>query len=222
MAGFLPKEDRVIDMVLTAEGRILLSQGKLDFAYWMPFDDEVDYDPYVANSGSLTAMQLSASKDEQLEATLVREANRGYPRNSLRAEDRTNVHRPLFTVSQGQDVLPKMIAVHRTSSMEVRVQQEKIVDLVDRGPLFVGTQNRYYIERGTRTFGSTKAYLEFSYTNGGFADGHAPEGFLVRVYQSGSSGFREVDPRYDMDGQLSFSNDLKLAHLPKFLRNRDE
>jgi hypothetical protein len=214
MAGFLDKETRVIDMVLTAEGRKLLSKGELNFIYWMPFDDEVDYDPFIADSGSLSATELSASIDRQLEATLVQEANRGYARTSLRVEDRTNVYRPIFTIPQGQTILPKLVAIHRTSSLEISIPQEKVVDK-HMGPILASI----YADRGYRTFNSTRAYLEYSYTPGSFPDGHSHEGFLVRVYESGSSGFREIDPRYDMDGQVSYKNDLRLVHLPRFLKD---
>ena len=51
--GLLDKNDRIIDLVLPSEGRRQLSLGELEFKYFSVFDDEVDYDPYVANSGSL-------------------------------------------------------------------------------------------------------------------------------------------------------------------------
>jgi hypothetical protein len=52
MAGFLDSQQRIIDMVLTSRGKLLLSNGELRFVYWAAFDDEVDYHPritYVAS-----------------------------------------------------------------------------------------------------------------------------------------------------------------------------
>lgn len=67
--GYLDKQSRVIDVVLTECGRRLYALGKLDFAYFGLFDDMIDYDPVKA-SGSFT----DDERDQQAEATPILEA----------------------------------------------------------------------------------------------------------------------------------------------------
>src|SRR5580704_7370511 len=108
MAGFLDKQTRIIDMVLTAAGRNLLSRGKLNFTYWMSFDDEIDYQPFISQSGTMTALQFSSSLYDEIESTPIREAVAGYQITNMIMGDTTNVIRPLYTMPQGQATIPRM------------------------------------------------------------------------------------------------------------------
>ena len=64
MAGFLDAKERVIDLVLTDQGKQLLLKGQLNFCYWIPFDDEVCYQPTVTvyGSASLAADDLARAQ----------------------------------------------------------------------------------------------------------------------------------------------------------------
>lgn len=99
MAGFLDPSERVIDMVLTDQGKQLLMRGDLHFTFWQAFDDEVDYQPQATH---LRADQTLAQRQQELtETPLVREATLGYRGLNFAADDTTNVHRPMYSGPPG-------------------------------------------------------------------------------------------------------------------------
>ncbi len=212
MAGFLDKNTRVIDMVLTGEGKYLLSRGELRFAYWIPYDVEVDYKPYVSNSASLSVLALSASIDEQIENSPIREATTGYRRQNNSGSDETNVRNPLFTIPQGHRIVPRMTASDGpTGSISLQVQQRKVSEIVvkkDRNGNI--TQQLGPYERGFERFDASGVVIDYGYTRDSFPKDHLCDGFLLRVYRSGSDGLTEVDPRRDFSDQLAYGNELRL------------
>jgi hypothetical protein len=288
----------------------MLSRGRLRFAYWAAFDDEVDYAPYLANSGSLTPEQLSGALDDQIEATLVREATSGYKRltrstlfgagsnptgslpphasetppsgegwtrvideyndgipnatvtvwsvpfdvdfayggngnwvygrlsrgtlvtGSLNrffgsdplvgvvknlwarprsfVSDTTSVFRPIFTMPQGQTVLPRVHAPQIPSgSVEMRLLQRPVQDVyVQRDSVGRVLEQLGPYDRGFERLGSTESALEIGYVPGSFPIDHQSEGFLVRVFKKTQDGFAELDPRLDDRSRLSYGNEL--------------
>lgn len=209
MAGFLDKKERVLDVCLTNTGRRLLSEGKLKFCYWSAFDDEVDYDPFIAESGSLTAAQMSSSIERMIEETPVREAVSGYRDGNRLAQDFTNVRCPLFDRPQGQLQVPRAVfppsGEYSFKTLQRRVK--KIFQTKDKTGHIIAT-NPDSIDLGVERFDSTSFSLRFGYEQGSIPSDATPEGFFMRVFRSGSEGLREVDPRRDASGQVCFNNDL--------------
>ena len=151
MAGFLDPKERVIDLVLTDVGKSLLLKGDLHFTYWIPFDDEVDYDPPIApnspipfeggfvTSASLDPEDMKSLRIGKTEEPLLREATMGYRGLNVREEDTTNVHRPMYSAPPGVgQTYPLLTAVAMigtgsisgteerfSGSLEVLVSQQK-------------------------------------------------------------------------------------------------
>lgn len=214
MAGFLDKNDRIIDMVLTNEGKRLLSNGELRFCYFALFDDEVDYRPFVANSSSLTTDQLSSSIEDQIENTLVREASTGYRAYNLSGSDFVNVHRPLFTIPQGQTVLSRMSAsLPSSDTYHIQTKQRKIQEIhVQRDPSGNVIQTLGPFDRGFERYDPSGITVDLSISDFPVDPDHR-QGFLVRVYQSGTEGLFEVKDRRDMSNDICYNNDMKLEVL---------
>lgn len=209
--GFLDKNNRIIDMVLTGYGKELFSKGELRFVYWAAFDDEVDYDPYVAESGSLTEEALAAKKFQLIEDTIVREATTGYRRVNRSGSDTTNVHRPLFDMPQGQVTLPAVTS-SAPSEVTLEVTQQKVVETLqkrDAAGTIVETMGPY--DRGYTRTNPSSFHLEYGYQPGAFPSDAKLEGFLVRVFESGSEGLVQIDERRDSNNEVSFNNDLVLT-----------
>ena len=201
MSGFLDKNNRIIDMVLTGEGKHLLSKGALHFIYWIPFDDEVDYDPYIAASASMSSAEISSSRVDQIENTLVREATTGYRRQNKSGSDETNVHRPIFTMAQGQTQLPKMLLNSFNLSASLEVKQQALTK--------DGVQENQVIDTGYRTFDTSNVALSYKLMEGSYPHDYKTEGYLIRVYRSGTDGLQEVIHRRDLENNICFNNDLK-------------
>jgi hypothetical protein len=216
--GFLDKNVDVVDMVLTGIGQKLLSQGKLRFVYWMAFDDEVDYDPYVASSGSMTAVEVTASKVTQIENGLVREAVTGYRDFNPFHLDRTNVNRPLFSIPQGQTIIPKVVKVHRTGTLSLNLKIQKVVDKYSKKDKDGTKIVEESVDRGFNHFDSSRQSFEYRYTPNSFPTEHQLEGFKVRVFSSGSGGLVELNPKHDLNDDVSFKSDLKLETVQKVLK----
>lgn len=210
MAGFLDRNTRIIDMVLTGHGKSLLSQGQLRFCYWTPFDDEVDYQPPIVQSASMSPEQLSASIYRSIEDTPIREATTGYRTLNSSGSDFTNVHRPIFTMAQGQVVLPRTVFPHE-ENRNIHTTQRKVQRIYqdrDRRGRYANSLEARDI--GTERFDASTFSLEFSYTKDSFPSDFQPEGFHVRVYRSGSNGWAEVVPRRDMSNDISYNNDVRV------------
>ena len=209
MAGFLDKNNQIIDMVLTGEGRYLLSRGELDFMYWVAFDDEVDYSPYVGNSSSLDSLQLSASIVASIEDTCPREPTTGYRRYNRLGVDHTSVLHPIFEMPHGQTVLPRVMPIS-THSGSITIDQQKVFDLYEetdeKGNVVQSIQQDVGVER---TNASSAAY-ELGFAKDSFPAGHTYEGFLVRVYESGSDGLNEIGQQNDLKNDVSFGSELKI------------
>lgn len=210
MGGFLDKETRIVDMILTGEGRKALSKNELNFVYWVAFDDEVDYNPTIMESGSLTAQSLSSSIIDQIENTLVREATTGYKSFNNNCLDTTNVSSALFTMPQGHTIVPKMKLISgQSGSIDIGVSQRKIQETViktDNDGNITETLGTY--DRGVSRFDASSVVLNYGYGSEDFTQDHKTEGFLIRVFKSGSGGLVEVTERRDLQNRISFNGDL--------------
>lgn len=209
MAGFLDKNDRIIDFVITGKGKSLLSKGNLRFVYWRAFDDEIDYNPFISQSGSLTAAQIEDHIQEQIEFTPIREATTGYKDvNSLHL-DNTNVFLPLYDMPQGQSQIPRTV-FDAPDDPGIEIVQQKITNV-----LVKRDQNGNVIDQlgpfdwGFKRFDSSKQTFTMAYS--GFPSDFKPEGFLVRVLESGSDGYVEIMPQRDQQNRLSFGPDFSLV-----------
>lgn len=210
MAGFLDKQTRIVDMVLTGYGKGLLSRGELNFCYWVPFDDEIDYKPVISTSGSISATQLSASIDLSIENTPIREATTGYKYLNSSGSDFTNVHRPMYTMPQGQSVLPRT-TFPNTTSRQLNTKQRKIQRIYhtrDVDGKYLNPLNP--VDIGVERFSPSEFSLEISYSNDSFPNDFQPEGFHIVVYKSGSAGLTEVIPKRDLNNDLAYNNDVKV------------
>jgi hypothetical protein len=217
MAGFLDPEQRVIDMVLTETGKQSLKAGKLRFVYWIPFDDEVDYNPPATPRPEQT---LAQRQQELTETPLVREATMGYAGTNLKAEDTINVHRPMFTVppsvghSGSKFPLPQMAV--STGSLSVSMSQQPLETLyIKTNSAGVTVQQVGPLPAGIQRFGSTEAILAVNFPTASFPREYRTEGFLATVLLSGNLKF--------LSGNLSASQGEipTTGSLEEILHNRD-
>ena len=236
MAGFLDPKERVFDIVLTDTGKQLLMKGELRFVYWIPFDDEVQYDSNRENvSGTYNNLDQTVAerRQELLETPLVTEARMGYRGLNLVEEDLTNVHRPMYTAGPGighTSPLPQMMV--NVTGVDVQISQKKVTKTYIQkdnagniiggqvGPLTVGYQR----------FGSSQPMLEATYSTGSYTVDSQLEGFLVTMYQSstlakhpvgnglwadvydvnGEGGYKEVLHSRDSQANIVYHNDITL------------
>jgi len=210
MAGFLDRNTRIVDMVLTNNGKRLLSKGALHFCYWSPFDDEIEYSPIIAESASLTPVQLSSSIYQSIETTPIREATTGYRNFNGLGEDTTNVIRPLFTMAQGQRILPRTLFPDN-SARTIKTKQRK----VQRVYIQNGKREKFLnpiepVDLGMERYASTAVTLDFSYSKDSFPTDFQPDGFHMKILRSGSQGWTEINPKRDMSNDLSYHNDIRI------------
>ncbi|MHB8407922.1 MAG: hypothetical protein ACYDHY_07550 [Acidiferrobacterales bacterium] len=210
MAGFLDKNTRIIDMILTGRGTQLLSQGQLKFVSWAAFDDEIDYNPIIANSSSLTPDALQATVLEHVELTPIREATKGYQGGlNISGTDNTNVHRPLFSMPQGSTYLPRVAG--QSGTFTINVQQQKIQQL-----LIKRDQNANVIERmgpydqGHVRFNTSTLKFTFILPSTDYPQDYHPEGYFIKVFCSGAEGLNQIFENVDSNNNLSYQNDLIL------------
>ena len=106
--GFLDPKERVLDIVLTDTGKQNLLKGSLRISYWIPYDDEVNY--------------------QSLEDPLIVEATAGRFGLNNTQEDMTNVNRPMFTAKPGvghSHPIPSMTVLD-TGSISLTIDQEHL------------------------------------------------------------------------------------------------
>lgn len=221
MAGFLDSEERVIDMVLTETGKSLLLKGELQFKYWIPFDDEVDYNPQTSD---VHQNQTVAQRQQELtESPLVREACSGYRELNLTQEDTINVNRPMFTAPPGVGVnypLPRMRV--STGTLDVTISQKKLYRLYVQKAADGTTVVKQVgpVDAGVQRYNATEAQMGADYPVGSLPSDHLPEGFLVTMYHSSSmkqdelgqdiGGFEEILHNRESSGSIAYRNDLKI------------
>ncbi len=99
--GYLDKQSRVIDIVLTERGRRLYAAGELEFSYFGLFDDGIDYSPYSTGTLSEEERLVQIESTPMMEPTFVRDV-RGV---IAPLEPASNV----FTAAPGYNEVPHMV-----------------------------------------------------------------------------------------------------------------
>lgn len=217
MAGFLDSKQRVIDMVLTGHGKMLLSHGELRFIYWAAFDDEIQYSSPHGSTGSLVQDPLvpllsGSALTAYTEDPLQMEANQGYRLfGNLRGEDRCNVNRALLTVPPGQTTVPSAsISYNRNVIMAT---QQPVVQEFWRAGSDGNPIDAYYnrTNMGVLRFGSAEMRVEAKYSNDSYPKNHKLEGFYVRVLASSSYGYHDQHHTLSDNSDIVFGADLKMS-----------
>lgn len=169
--GYLDKQSRVIDVVLTERGRKLFAVGRLDFAFFGLFDDCLDYDP-AAPSGSFS----DEDRETQIEATPIMEAP--FVRDVRGATAPLEPLDHIFTAAPGYVELPQMLSPTDGDSAVLMADQR-----VD--------SNGVYRRTGT-------GYVAIDPRVTGDVERGNP-GFVVRVFSSGSNGLQPLEFRRDLN-----------------------
>lgn len=114
--AFLDQKDRILDIVLTDEGRRLFSQNQLNFKYYAFSDEGIIY------SGSLSASQMQSSSFENyVHRDLSFEADQ-------RKED--DLKSFLYTIPQTKKVLPELrmsVSVSSSVVLERKFYMDTVV-----------------------------------------------------------------------------------------------
>lgn len=190
--GFLDPKERVLDIVLTDTGKQLLLKGELRFAYWIPFDDEVNY--------------------QDLNDPLIVEATSGRFGLNNTQEDTTNVNRPMFTASPGvghSAPIPTM-QVSSPDELEVTIRQSQLVKRHVLRDVAGNEVSSSLADAGFQRTAAGAAYIDVGYLTGSFSNAKELEGFLVTVYQDVSGTYHEVLHNRSSDGEVAYRNDLAL------------
>lgn len=112
--GFLDKQSRVIDFVLTERGRQLYATGELDFAYFSLFDDGIDYDPTDCDTQEEIEQQIQALP--VLEAPFIKE------KRAVRSPGEPISH--LFNASPVYSSIPHLDSPSAGDELEIICKQE--------------------------------------------------------------------------------------------------
>lgn len=179
--GYLNRQTRVVDIVLTEKGRRLYAVGKLDFAYFALFDDGLDYDPY--STGSLTdeERELAVESTPMLEAPNIPEV-----RGAV-APGEPRYH--LFTAAPGYSSIPRMNSPSTGSQVTLMADQRR--------------RGETYSRTGT-SFGQIDLRVVGDVERGN-------PGFILRIFSSGSNGLTELDFRKDLQGRRSYDPFIALS-----------
>lgn len=140
--AFLDKKERILDIVLTEEGRKLLAQNDLDFAYYAFSDDGIDY------SGSLNASrQKNIKLEEYIPSENLFEA---FSKN-----DSINYH--IYTNNPNEDKVPVFTIEEESvnSNLSFSIERQFVVEEPED---FISKRrgNAYYSKLGHWTKGAIK------------------------------------------------------------------
>lgn len=190
--GFLDPKERVLDIVLTDTGKQLLLKGELRFSYWIPFDDEVDY--------------------QSLEDPLIVEATSGRFGLNNTQEDTTNLFRPMFTAKPGTGHVSPIpsVSLSETGSIDVTVRQTQVLKRHVLRDVAGNEVSSDMQEVGFQRSAAATTYLDVGYLTGSYSNVKELEGFLVTVYQNVSGTYHEILHNRSSDGNVAYRNDLAL------------
>jgi hypothetical protein len=180
--GYLDKQSRVIDVILTEHGRKLYATGRLDFAYFGLFDDCIDYDP-LPGSGSFS----DDEREVQIEATHVLEAPFIRDVRGTVAPLEPTAH--IFTAAPGYTVIPAMRSPVDDDSVILMADQRREGDTY-------------------RRTGTSLAQIDMGVV--GEVERGNP-GFIVRVLSSGSNGLQSLEFRRDLDARRAVDPFIAVA-----------
>lgn len=189
--GFLDGSERIQDVVLTPEGRRLLSMGRLEFVYFSVHDDGLSYDPINYLSGSLPEEELAEVR-RSIEDTPMLEAFSGRP-----VETAVDVD---FTLRPSSFVFDLPVGHRFIPSLQVTPDVTGSLMIVDQGRVEGSS---------TGDLGSVQRQSDASVRmRVGLDLGGVQDGFLVRMYTSGSDGLTEIIPEIDGMNRLSYGLDV--------------
>jgi hypothetical protein len=146
------------------------------------------------------------------EDPLVREVTNGYATTNRVLRDQTNLVKPLFTVSPGQQNVPQsVVSVNGTAS--VYVQQREVLDVyVRRNSLGEVIDSQTPVSVGVERFNPSSFDVVAQYVTRSFSSDHSLEGFYVKMLVLTSSS---VTPTYqeqwhalDEDSNLVYGSDV--------------
>lgn len=178
--AFLDKNDRVYDILLTEDGIRALSRGQLNYSYFVVFDDEIDYDPFLPLSSSYSQEQLVEERNKQIEETLLLESPVIKAKSSRIDNEQSLAPRyNLFDAADGFKIIPKFLA-NPSGSFSIEVQQQTVDD------------KKYHYYRGKSTQVSISAKLE-----GDNEQSSISSGFEIEYFSSGSTGLVPFDAKRD-------------------------
>ncbi len=182
--GFLDSKERIVDVILTPEGRRQLASGELEFVYYSFWDDEVDYDPAVLSSGSYSADALADIQRDLREAHLVTEASPDQFLSTSPLVDAELTKAPLFERPASTLAVPTAELVPTSGSLSLEVTQ------TTKGGSFVRLDS---------------AMLDVSLR----VDAPVEQlGSDFRLASSGSDGLQELHPQRDRLGRVSLGPDV--------------
>lgn len=180
--GFLDRQSRVVDIVLTERGRKLFSTGKLDFAFFGLFDDGIDYDPYSPDG-------LDADgRRTQIDSTPMTEVRSVPDVRSLAAPGEPRNH--VFTAAADYSEIPRLSIPAQGEQFTVQGDQRR--------------QGESYARTASSVAG-------IDLVMSGDVEPGGQSGFIVRVFSSASSGLSPLELRLDMSGRRSADPFLAVA-----------
>lgn len=189
--GYLDKQSRVIDVLLTELGRKLYSVGRLDFSYFGLFDDCIDYDP-VPGSGSYS----DADRETQAEATPILEAP--FVRDIRGTVAPLEPIDHVFTAAPGFIEIPTMDSPADLSTITLMADQRR--------------DGQAY-----RRTGTSVAQIDPS-IRGEVERGNP--GFVVRILSSGSNGLQPLMFRRDLSSRRAVDPFVAIALDDEFTVDR--
>jgi len=169
--GYLDRQSRVFDVILTERGRKLYAAGQLDFAYFGLFDELIDYDPWYSGSLSETEREAMIEATPILEAPFIKDV-----RGATAPLEPTD---HLFTAASDYLTIPHMDAPTDGSELSLMADQR-------------GTGGEF------RRTGTNLAQIDLRVV--GEAEKGNP-GFVIRVFATGSNGMQPLDLRRDLSGR---------------------
>lgn len=183
--GFLDQKEQIVDFVLSEEGRRQLASGELEFCFYSFWDDEVDYDPVIVESGSLGDDQLADMRMLSIEDGLVLEARDDWSFRDSPLVPLAMTRAPLFERPVGTLEVP--IAETLPTELDLEIAQ------VAQGQIFQRTSSPA-LTVSIRVTGPSQQL-----------------GADLRVAISGSDGMQELSAKKDLHGRASFGYDLTVS-----------
>lgn len=200
--GFLDSQERIIDMVLTSEGRRQYSLGELKFVYYSFSDDGVDYNPIISEGDYLTDDVLAETRTRQTEAFIGLEALAGLSFQKIDSEvDKININKRLFTMTQGQRYLPQA-SFEIITSGSIQVDQHKM-EIISGRKGQQGKTDNGFLRSKTSAFTLDLGISDY------FPE-YMQSGFAVKVLNSGTEGLANQQMKRDGNETSCFGPELKM------------
>ena len=191
--AFLDKNDRVFDVILTEDGIKALSKGNLRYAYFVAFDDQIDYDPVISNSSSLSAESLLDERAKQIEETPLFEAFViQTPESRKDIVQSLVLSSSLYDAADGYRIIPQFVS-DQTGSFSIEIQQQTVED------------KNYRTYRGKSTAVNIIGKIEGDVEQSSISDG-----FEIEVFLSGSDGLVKLERLEDRSGFVRFNDEITI------------